>query len=195
MQDFTRPSGRLRKLPLAARVVYSVFLLFTLAALGMTGWLAQDMLGVDLAELRSYYGGGSEHAGHTPPAADARAAGGPALELPEGADVHVAEPMPLRKLLEVTHFHLFSMPVYLMILSHLFMLSGWRDRSKLLWISLASLSVAAHMAAPWLVRAQRGIGPVVYGASGSLMTLSFVIMAVVPFWEMWQPQRLAPRAD
>ena len=58
-----------------------------------------------------------------------------------------------RKLLEVTHFHLFSMPVYLLILSHLFMLSRIGERAKVGWISLGTLGVAGHVAAPWLVRA------------------------------------------
>jgi hypothetical protein len=49
---------------------------------------------------------------------------GPALFLPpDGEDLAAFEPMPRRKLLEITHFHLFSMPVYLLILSHMHMLS------------------------------------------------------------------------
>src|SRR5689334_13229186 len=114
MQDFTRVGGRLRRFPLGARLVYSTFLLFTLAAVALTGWLGSDMLGPDLSKLPTYYGGGSERVSPT-----AAAAAGPQLDLPEGADTVAAEPMPLRKLLEVTHFHLFSMPVTLMVLSHL----------------------------------------------------------------------------
>jgi hypothetical protein len=188
MQDFTRPSGRLRKLPFAARLVYSVFLAFALAGLGMTGWLAQDMLGADLSGMQPYYAGETEHALQVSPDVPA---GGPVLDVPAAADLHIAEPMPLRKLLEVTHFHLFSMPVYLMVLSHLFLLSGWSERAKLSWIAIGSLSVVAHLAAPWLVRAQRALGPVVYATSGVMMTLAFLIMAAVPLWEMWRPARSA----
>ena len=50
MQDFTRPSGRLRALPLGARAVYSVFLVFTLVGLALTLWLTHDMVGLDLSD-------------------------------------------------------------------------------------------------------------------------------------------------
>ena len=49
--------------------------------------------------------------------------------------------MPLRKLLEVTHFHLFTMPVVLLIVGHLFLATGLGERSKLAWLIAASASV------------------------------------------------------
>jgi hypothetical protein len=193
MKDFTRPRGRLRSLPLAARVVYSVFAVFTLAGLGLTGWLASDMLGPDLGQLGPYYAGGREAAA---PVAAPRASSGPQLDLPADADTlgTQAPPMPLRKLLEVTHFHLFSMPVYLLILSHLFMLARITDGSKAAWIIVGTLSVVAHIAAPWVVRAQGASALWLYAVSGVLMTLSFMVMSAVPLWEMWAPTGDAPRA-
>jgi hypothetical protein len=114
--------------------------------------------------------------------------GGPALELPPEADAPSASPpMPLRKLLEVTHFHLFSMPVYLLILSHLFMLSRLGERAKLLWIALATLGVAAHMAAPWLARSGAASARAAYGGSGAAMMLALLVLTLVPLWEMWTP--------
>ena len=193
MKDFTRPRGRLRSLPLAARVVYSVFALFTLAGLGMTGWLASDMLGPDLAQLGPYYAGGREAAA---PTSAPKASAGPQLDLPADADTlgTQAPPMPLRKLLEVTHFHLFSMPVYLLILSHLFMLARITDGAKTAWIIVGTLSVVAHITAPWVARVQGASAVWLYAASGVLMTLSFLVMSVVPLWEMWAPTGNAPQA-
>lgn len=185
MQDFTRNSGRLRRLPLGARLVYSIFLIFTLAGLALSGWLGSDMLGSDLGRLRVYYAGGAEPA---PVVATAPAAG-PALDLPADADAFVAEPMPLRKLLEVSHFHLFSMPVYLMVLSHLFMLGRWRERTKLLWIGAASLAVLLHLLAPWLVRGHTPFAAAIYATSGALLCISFLVMSFAPLCEMW----LGPR--
>ena len=184
MKDFTRPRGRLRSLPVQARLVYSIFLAFTLVGLGFSVWLTQDMVGADLAELDAYYAGeASEPALAAPPSP---AGGGPELDLPaEAIAAPVAEPMPLRKLLELTHFHLFSMPVYLMILSHLFMLSRMGEGAKALWIILGTLGVAAHMAAPWVARS--GDGTLFYAASGITLGLSFLVMCVLPLWEMWAP--------
>ena len=40
-----------------------------------------------------------------------------------------------RKLLEVTHFHLFTVPVFLLIIAHLFMLTGLSSTAKTVWIA------------------------------------------------------------
>jgi hypothetical protein len=181
MQDFTRPSGRLRALPLAARAVYSVFLAFTLAGLALTLALTHDMVGLDLSSAGQYYSGVSV------PSQEPEIDGGPALVIPpDGEDLAVYEPMPVRKLLEITHFHLFSMPVYLLILSHIYMLSRARKRSKAAWITLGSLGTLLHIAAPWLVAYQCVASIAVYGVSGFLMLVGYTWMSVVPLWEMWQ---------
>jgi hypothetical protein len=187
MKDFIRPRGRLRTLPLPARVVYSVFAAFTLIALAFTAWLAEDMLGADLHELDAYYAGKpSDRDAHVTSGNGGQ--GGPVLELPPEADAPSASPpMPLRKLLEVTHFHLFSMPVYLLILSHLFMLSRMGERAKLFWIALGTASVAAHLAAPWLARSGGAGAKAAYGGSGAAMMVSMLVMTLVPLWEMWSP--------
>ena len=108
------------------------------------------------------------------------------LDLPSEALPQLGnDPMPLRKLLEVTHFHLFTMPLYLMILAHLFMLSRWQQRVKAAWIVAGTLSVLLHMAAPWLARAGAAGGTAFYASSGALLFLSFGVMCVVPLYEMW----------
>jgi hypothetical protein len=186
MKDFTRPRGRLRGLPLAARVVYSVFLAFTLVALAVTAWLADDMIGLGLDRLAPYYAGGSAKREPQP-----EPAAGPIVELAPEADAGAEPPMSTRKLLEVTHFHLFSLPVYLLILSHLFMLSRIGESTKVGWIAAATLAVAGHMAAPWLVRAGTAGSAAVYGTTGALLALSMLVMSAVPLVEMWAPLRTA----
>ena len=86
MKDFTRPRGRLRSLPLAARVVYSVFLGFTLVALALSAWLAREMVGTDLGGVSAYYAG-SEGSPSAAPAPVAEPADGPTLELPPEAEL------------------------------------------------------------------------------------------------------------
>jgi hypothetical protein len=103
--------------------------------------------------------------------------------------------MGLRKLLEVTHFHLFSMPVYLLVLSHLFMLSRCGERTKAGWITVATLAVGGHIAAPWLARAGAPTAALAYGLSGLLLGLSFVVMSVLPLWEMWAPGERSDPVD
>ena len=181
MQDFTRPPGRLRALPLGARAVYTVFLVFTLVGLALTLWLTHDMVGIDLTGADEYY------RGETAPSDEAEVEGGPALVLPpDGENLAAFEPMPRRKLLEVTHFHLFSMPVYLLILSHIYMLSRSRKETKALWIAAGSLGTLLHIAAPWLVAYGFAGAVATYAASGVLMLVSYLVMSAIPLWEMWQ---------
>jgi hypothetical protein len=186
MKDFVRSSGRLRNLPLPARLTYSVFLVFTLVALAFTAWLGAEMVGADLSGVDAYYAGAAP-----PPAASLVAAegGGPALDMPDDvlpARAPDADAMPLRKLLEVTHFHLFSMPVYLMILAHLFMLSRWGTSAKVTWIALATLAVVLHLVAPWIARSHVNGARAFYAFSGGLLMVTFLVLALVPLYEMWR---------
>lgn len=184
MKDFARGPGRLRQLPVLARLTYSIFIAFTLVALAFSAWLGADMLGADLGKFDEYYAGASA------PAPAAAPSGGPAMDLPTDLpEAAASDPIPLRKLLEVTHFHLFSMPVYLMILSHLFMLTRWSPRAKLGWIVAAALSVVAHLAAPWIARSGGAGARLFYAGSGFLLALTFTLMSAVPLIEMWGPKR------
>jgi len=187
MRDFARAGGRLRQLPLLARLTYTIFLAFTLVALAFSAWLGAEMLAPDLSRFDEYYAGVPAEAPVASPAAD-----GPQLVLPDEAPA-APEPMAVRKLLEVTHFHLFSMPVYLMILSHLFMLSSWSTRAKLGWILFATASVVTHLAAPWIARSGGSFARTFYAGSGILLGVTFTLMSAVPLFDMWQPRRGIPR--
>ena len=183
MKHFSRARGRLAHLPLAARVVYSVFLAFTLVGLAMSAWLTHDMVGLGLSRLTAYYAGASSA---PEPVAREAAPGGPRMDLPPELDVPAAvEPMPVRKVLEVTHFHLFSMPLYLLVLSHLFMLSALGERAKVAWIATGTLAVAGHISAPWLVRAGVVGSAATYAVTGTALALSFGVMAGVALFDMW----------
>jgi len=187
MRDFSRAPGRLAALPLPARVVYTVFLAFTLAAMALTAWLADDMVGLGGARFGSYYAGTPEPGAASGVSGGAGEGGGagPVLDMPDEPETPIAEAMPRRKLLEVTHFHLFSMPVYLLILSHLFMLSTLGNGAKIAWISVASASTALHVAAPWIAASGAAGAGWVYGLSGVALGGSYLVLSLVPLREMW----------
>jgi hypothetical protein len=192
MRDFVRPAGRLRMLPLPARLVYSVFNLFSLLALAETAWLGADMVGANLEGVEAYYAGKS---GAPPSAAKAPdPAAGPVIELPDEPLTAEAAPMPLRKLLEVTHFHLFTMPVYLLILAHLFMLSRIHAGVKIGFILGGSLGVLLHMLAPWVARSGSAGSVLFYAISGVLLLVCMLVMSSVPLVEMWAPLRRGGKA-
>lgn len=196
MKDFAKARGRLRPLAFHARLAYSIFLAFTLVGFGMTAWLFSDMVGMDLEEVDEYYAGTPGEPLNEPAFDDMAAGTGPMLDLPEEAALApAATPMSQRKLLEVTHFHLFTMPVYLLILAHLFMLSRVGNAFKGWVIAAASVGTVAHIAAPWAATSGSAASVILYGGSGSVMTVSYLIMCVLPLWEMWTPAPSASRPE
>ena len=186
MRQFARPFP-ITRLSLEARVLYTGFLLFLVLGFVSSAWLYADSFGgLSGRGTAEYYRGGTALA---PAPGTADEADGPALELPdEGA---VPEPLrlekPARQVMETFHFHLFTVPVVLLIVGHLFMLTSLSVRLKVGVITEASVATFIHLLAPLLVRF---VGP----QWGWLMPVSVVgaalgwlPMLVWPLWEMWRP--------
>ncbi len=189
MRQFARPFP-ITRLSLEARVLYTGFLGFLLAGFVSSAWLYRDSFGgLGAQGAVDYYRGGSAP---VPEAAPADTAGGPALELPDEAAAPAAPlrvEKPARQVMETFHFHLFTVPVVLLIVGHLFMLTGLSLRLKVAVIAEASLATFLHLLAPLLVRfsgPQWGwLLPVsVVGAA-----LGWLPLLVWPRGEMWRPVR------
>ncbi|QRN93126.1 hypothetical protein JRI60_28405 [Archangium violaceum] len=192
MRQFARPFP-ITRLSLEARVLYTGFLLFLVLGFVSSAWLYADSFGSLSGQgAAEYYRGGATAA---VPAPAVEAVGGPALELPE--ETAEAAPMrlekPPRQVMETFHFHLFTVPVVLLIVGHLFMLTALSTRLKVGVITVASVATFVHLLAPLLVRF---VGP----QWGWLMPVSVVGAAVGwlpmllwPLWEMWRPAQ-APEA-
>jgi hypothetical protein len=151
-------------------------------------------VGVGTRGIRRYY------AGEAPEAAAAEApapAGGPAIDVPEEAE-RARPPLVVavtyRKLLEVTHFHLFTMPVVLLIIGHLFLATGLSDRWKLAWILAGSASVGAHLATPWVVRYLGGGLAILHAVTGLGLTVTMTVLTLYPVLAMWRGERSAAAA-
>jgi hypothetical protein len=177
MRDFESSASRAALLSFPAKVLYTSF-----AALNLLGLVSSVVLydGIVVFEARAtptdLY---RRLALHYRPG---RAAEGSA---PDRA-VPVAQ-----RLVEVTHAHLFSMSVLLLVAGHLLLLSGASPRLKNLLIGTGVASVALHLAAPWLLffgGTAYGIG-LVYPLSGGLMLVSLGLMTAIPVWAMWKPRR------
>ena len=189
MNDFTRPAGRIASLSTPVKFVYSTFAVFTLAALVVSMMLMHAMVGIDLSKINSYYAGVQDEPKST--------ATVPKIPIDVPSDLGTSADsyaMPTRKLLEVTHFHLFSMPLYLLVLSHLYALTRARSSHKVFWISLASLSTVGHLIAPWLARQPSMASTWLYGASGTGMLFSYGWMCIAPLIDMWIPRSNANAA-
>jgi len=197
MRQFGKNGAAIRGLPIGARLVYTTFALFSLAGLAVTGLLYEEILGLPGGEgAATYYGGAA-----APPAGEVAAeigpdqveAGGPVLDLP--APEELGEPTPLvaqasrRKLLEVTHFHLFTTPVFFLIIAHLFLMCRVPRPVAVLVIGGAAVSLAVHLAAPLITRAACGGGAWLVPTSGLVMGITFTLMTLWPTVAMWLPRR------
>lgn len=191
MKDFTAgPPGRLRVLPVGAKILYSAFAIATLAGL-LVSWRLYGAATGD-AGPAVYYAGGVASAEPAAPAPPAGSGVGSAIELaPDDAPRARAfvEPMPERKLLEVTHFHLFSIPIYVLVLAHLWLLAKVPPWAQHAGVVAAVVTSGLHIAAPWLVRGRPALAFLV-GSSGAAMLGTLGVIALGAMIDMWLP---APR--
>ncbi len=201
MRQFARPFP-IHRLSLEARVLYTGFLVFLLLGLLSSAWLYRDSFGgLSGQGATEYYRGGASHPPAAPEAKPSEAQGagpalelpsdGPALELPGEAEAPAVAPMrlekPARQVMETFHFHLFTVPVVLLIVGHLFMLTALSTRAKVAVITVSSVATFVHLLAPLLVRF---VGPQwgwLMPASVVAATLGWMPMLVWPLWEMWRP--------
>jgi hypothetical protein len=184
MRQFASSGFRVWNFSREAKLVYTGFGLFALAALAVSVLFYEDLVGPRTAGVRGYYAGeAAPTAAGSAPAAPAPSTG-PAIEVPDEAP-RLPVAVTYRKLLEVTHFHLFTVPVFLLIIAHLFMLTGLSPSAKAAWIVAGWGSSALHLAAPWLIRYGSPSLSALYPASGALMALSLTVMTGYPIWAMW----------
>lgn len=216
MRQFARPFP-IDRLSLEARVLYTAFLVFLLAGIASSVWLYADSFGgLSSGGAGTYYlgdaGGAAAEAGG---AAQAAAAGGPAIDLPDedeaggpaldlpGDEPH-AEAAPAaaagglrlakssRQVIETFHFHLFTVPVVLLIVGHLFMLTALSLWTKIWVISVASVATFVHILAPLLIRFGGEVWSPLMPISVVVASIGWLPMTLWPLWEMWSrlPQRV-----
>jgi len=102
-----------------------------------------------------------------------------------GSDTTFGEPMSFRELAEVTHFHLFTMPVVFMILVHVLYLTAVSHAIKSVTTWMAFGGVILDLLSPWLITYVSPIFVVTMLTGDTLMTASFLIMMTIPLYEMW----------
>ncbi len=192
MRQFGSSGFRLWNLGIEAKLLYTAFCVLTLFAIGSSALFYADLVGAGTSGIKRYY------AGEAAPAAPEAPAGGPAIELPAGegqARAPLVVAASYRKLLEVTHFHLFTMPVVLLIVGHLFLATGLGDAVKRGFILGGAVSVALHLATPWLVRSFSSLAWL-HAVSGLGLTVTMTVLTGAPVVSMWRgPVRERPASS
>jgi hypothetical protein len=161
MKEFLYLKNGLRSLQWSTRFVYTLFLLFSLASYGVMVVLASQRSGFSPASVSTYY------------------AGDPAQQYPKTVG----------ELLEVTHFHLFSMPLLLFVQGHLFLMTQWPRRWKIALVVAAFVGAALDLAAPWLVIYVSRDLAFVKLLARLLLGPALLAFAFVPLREMWWPDK------
>lgn len=140
------------------RLLYTQFLLLMLVGFLFSFFWAHSMTGLSPQGIAAHY---------------------------RGSDATFGEPMSFRELAEVTHFHLFTMPVVFMILVHVLYLTNASNRIKIVTTWLSFGGVILDLLSPWLISYLSPIFVLTMLAGDTLMTVGFLIMLVIPLYEMW----------
>lgn len=153
---------RLRDTDRHIRLVYTFFLLSMLAAFLFSFFWAHSMTSLTPQKIADHY---------------------------RGSDATYGEPMSFRELAEITHFHLFTMPVVFMILVHVLYLTMASNRVKVVTTHAAFAGVSLDLVSPWLITYVSPTFALTMLTGDLLMTVAFLIMFVIPLYEMWFLQK------
>ena len=160
MKEFADRRADLANLAPGTRLACSLFLAFSLASYAVMVLLAVEKSGLTPDSVATYWLGGGEQYGKTK-----------------------------AELLETTHFHLFSMPMFLFVQGHVFLMSRWPQRWKRALVVAAFVGAALDLASPWLVLE---LGPALAWckiAARALLAPTLLVFAIVPLHEMWFARR------
>ncbi|MBA5865324.1 MAG: hypothetical protein GDA67_01350 [Nitrospira sp. CR1.3] len=149
---------RLRDSDRHIRLLYTQFLLLMLVGFAFSFFWAHDMTGLSPQGVADHY---------------------------RGSDATFGEPMSFRELAEVTHFHLFTMPVVFMILAHVLYLTEASHAMKvwMTWVSFGGMGL--DLVSPWLISYVSPFFVLTMLMGDTLMVVGFLVMMAIPLYEMW----------
>ncbi len=149
---------RLRDTDRHIRLLYTLFLLLMLAGFAFSFFWAHSMTDLSPQGIADHY---------------------------RGSDATYGEPMSFRELAEITHFHLFTMPVVFMILIHVLYLTMASNQLKQAATYGAFAGVLLDLVSPWLITYVSPVFALTMLTGDLLMTVTFLVMLAVPLYEMW----------
>jgi len=165
------------------KVLITLFLLTTLAAFTVAELNVYDKVGrIKNGVVQRY---GPEETADTAIANPGQAA--EMSSLPLETELPVARMNTFTALLDVTHPHVFEIPLVLFVLAHFLMRTRAANWFKLASYLLAFCGVTAFISAPWTVRyLSPRTAPLLYVGAITVGVSSFLMIAVT-VWDMWRP--------
>ncbi|HEX9137902.1 MAG TPA: hypothetical protein VF905_13300 [Nitrospirota bacterium] len=162
---------RLRDTDRHIRLLYTLFLLLMLSGFLFSFFWAHSMTSLSPQGIADHY---------------------------RGSDTTFGEPMSFRELAEVTHFHLFTMPVVFMILVHVLYLTSASHGMKAAMTWAGFCGVILDLVSPWLITYVSPVFVLTMLTGDTLMMISFLVMMTIPLYEMWvlkQPLMAGKRSE
>lgn len=162
MREFLQPADRgLATLQPATRFALGLTLVFALASYGVMAALGLSRSGLTPSSIATYYAGAASGEGKT-----------------------------TGELLELTHFHLFAMPIFLFVIGHVFLMCRWPAPTLRRAILLAAFAgIACDLSAPWLVIHGGSSFALVKIAGRLLFGPALLVMTLVPLYEIARAPR------
>jgi hypothetical protein len=168
MQVFAKRGFQLRTASLETRLAYTCFLALTLSGLTSLVALSAGRIGWSPHAIAVYYRGGESE---------------------------MSFPKQFWQMVEVSHFHLFSVPVVVLILSHLVSSTQISVRARIGLTVTTYLGAALEMAGPWAVRYVAGGFAYALLAGWVLLAAGMSCMVVISLAAMWGPERWSVNDD
>jgi hypothetical protein len=168
MQVFSRRGFQLRTASLETRLAYTSFLILTVLGIATLLALSFGRVGATPSAIAIYY---------------------------RGSDNEMSFPKTFWQLVEVSHFHLFTIPVVVLILAHLLYATPAPVRIRVWLTALTFAGVVLDAIGPWSVRYVASA--MAYGLmlGWLLLALGSLAIIAVTLLAMWAPLRWIARLE
>lgn len=166
MQVFVRRGFQLRAASFETRMAYTGFLALMVPAVATLIALSFGRTGWNPTAIAAHYRGG---------------------------DSEMSFPKNFWQLMEVSHFHLFTVPVVVLILSHLLFGTPFSSRVRV-WLTVATFTGAfVDAVGPWAVRYLAGGFAYLLIGGWILLGGGAAMIVVLTLFSMWSPERWLTR--
>ena len=166
MQVFSRRGFQLRKASLETRLAYTSFLILTVFGIATLIALSFGRAGTSPSAVATYYRGG---------------------------DDEMSFPKTFWQLVETSHFHLFTIPVVVLILSHLLYATPVSIRVRVWLTVLTFCGALLDVLGPWAIRYISGLMAYALMLGWLLLGLGSIAIIGITLLSMWSPENWITR--
>jgi hypothetical protein len=168
MKAFARRGYQLRTASLETKVAYTAFLVLMLPALSTLVALSLGRMGLDPQAIATHYRGG---------------------------DSEMSFPKTFWQLVEVSHFHLFTIPIVVLVLSHLLYATPASARLRIFLTSLTFAGAFLDAVGPWAIRYLSAGFAYLLIVGWMLLAGGALVIVLLTLAAMWAPNRWRTRTS